>query len=77
MTEPGYIVFEDLFWFPPAFWVIGEKYAGMDMISVGPQIEFPHSPDERIKVDTVPPFFAILTKTLERLAGWDSGPDRA
>jgi dipeptidase D len=57
--------------------IIGEKYAGMDMISVGPQIEFPHSPDERIKVDTVPPFFAILTKTLERLAGWDSGPDRA
>jgi hypothetical protein len=25
MTEPGYIVFEDLFWFPPAFWVIGES----------------------------------------------------
>jgi dipeptidase D len=57
--------------------IIGEKYPGMDMISVGPQIEFPHSPDERIKVDTVPPFFAILTKTLERLAGWDNGPDRA
>jgi len=37
--------------------IIGEKYPGMDMISVGPQIEFPHSPDERIKVGTVPPFF--------------------
>jgi dipeptidase D len=49
--------------------IIGEKYPGMDMISVGPQIEFPHSPDERIKVDTVPNFFKILTATLERLAG--------
>jgi dipeptidase D len=49
--------------------IIGEKYPGMDMISVGPQIEFPHSPDERIEVDTVPPFFAILIATLERLAG--------
>ncbi|MHC4108718.1 MAG: aminoacyl-histidine dipeptidase, partial [Planctomycetota bacterium] len=31
--------------------IIGEKYSGMDMISFGPQIEFPHSPDERVKVD--------------------------
>jgi len=49
--------------------IIGEKYPGMDMISVGPQIEFPHSPDERIKVDTVLPFYKVLTATLERLAG--------
>jgi dipeptidase D len=57
--------------------IIGEKYPGMDMISVGPRIEFPHSPDERIKVDTVPPFFTILIVTLERLAGSDAGPGRA
>jgi dipeptidase D len=49
--------------------IIGEKYPGMDMISVGPQIEFPHSPDERIKVDTVLPFYKVLTATLDRLAG--------
>ena len=57
--------------------IIGEKYPGMDMISVGPRIEFPHSPDERIKVDTVPPFFAILTRTLERLAASNDVPGRA
>ena len=57
--------------------IIGEKYPGMDMISVGPRVEFPHSPDERIKVDTVPPFFAILTRTLERLAGLDDARGRA
>jgi dipeptidase D len=49
--------------------IIGEKYPGMDMISVGPQIEFPHSPDERVKIDTVSTFYRILTTTLERLAG--------
>jgi dipeptidase D len=48
--------------------IIGEKYAGMDMISFGPQIEFPHSPDERVKVGTVKTFYDLLTHTLERLA---------
>jgi dipeptidase D len=57
--------------------IIGEKYPGMDMISVGPRVEFPHSPDERIKVDTVPPFFEILTRTLERLATSGDGPEHA
>ena len=47
--------------------IIGEKYPGMDMISLGPQIEFPHSPDERVKVDTVGTFYDLLTRTLERL----------
>ena len=48
--------------------IIGEKYPGMDMISVGPQIEFPHSPDERVKVHTVATFYRILTRTLEKIA---------
>ena len=40
----------------------------MDMISFGPQIEFPHSPDERVKIDSVKTFYELLTRTLERLA---------
>jgi dipeptidase D len=48
--------------------IIGEKYPGMDMISFGPQIEFPHSPDERVKVASVEPFWRVLVATLERLA---------
>jgi dipeptidase D len=48
--------------------IIGDKYPGMDMISFGPQIEFPHSPDERIKIDSVATFYKLLTTTLERLA---------
>jgi dipeptidase D len=48
--------------------IIGEKYPGMDMISFGPQIEYPHSPDERVKVDSVAPFWAVLLATLDRLS---------
>jgi len=48
--------------------IIGEKYPGMDMISFGPQIDFPHSPDERIKVASVDPFWRVLVAALERMA---------
>jgi dipeptidase D len=47
--------------------IIGEKYPGMDMISLGPQIEYPHSPDERVKIDSVATFYDVLTGALERL----------
>ncbi len=48
--------------------IIGAKYDGMDMISFGPQIEFPHSPDERVKIDTVATFYGMLLKSLKELA---------
>ena len=49
--------------------LIGEMVPGMDMISVGPQIEYPHSPNERVKVDSVKRFYDLLTETLKELAG--------
>jgi len=49
--------------------LIGEMVAGMDMISFGPQIEYPHSPNERVKVDSVERFYDLLTETLKELAG--------
>jgi dipeptidase D len=48
--------------------IIGEKIPGMDMISFGPQIEFPHSPDERVKIGTVDDFYRLLVVTLEEIA---------
>ncbi len=48
--------------------IIGEKVPGMDMISFGPQIEFPHSPDERVKIDSVATFYGLLATTLRELA---------
>jgi dipeptidase D len=49
--------------------IVGEKYPGMDMISFGPQIDFPHSPDERVKVGSVAEFYEVLLAVLEELAG--------
>jgi len=49
--------------------LIGKMVPGMDMISIGPQIEFPHSPSERVKVATVGRFWELLTETLKELAG--------
>lgn len=48
--------------------LIGEMVPGMDMISFGPQIEFPHSPSERVKIDSVARFWELLTETLRVLA---------
>lgn len=48
--------------------IIGEKRPGMDMISFGPTIQFPHSPDERVEIDTVGRFYRLLTTTLAELA---------
>ena len=48
--------------------LIGEKYPGMDMVSMGPQIESPHSPDERVQISTVGRFYRLLAETLKELA---------
>lgn len=47
--------------------VIGEKHPGMQMISFGPQIENPHSPNERVQISSVEPFWKYLKAVLEQL----------
>lgn len=47
--------------------VIGEKLPGMDMISFGPTIKFPHSPDEKIHIGTVSRVWDFLAALLESL----------
>lgn len=47
--------------------IIGEKFPGMDMASMGPQIENPHSPDERVRVPSVKDFWDLLSRALEKL----------
>jgi dipeptidase D len=39
----------------------------VDMISFGPQIEFPHSPDERVAIPSVGNFYRLLGATLAAL----------
>jgi dipeptidase D len=40
--------------------IIGEKYPGMDMVSMGPTLEGVHSPDEKIHIDTVEKYWNLL-----------------
>lgn len=42
-----------------------KPYPDMDMISFGPTIKFPHSPDEKVKIDTVEQFW-LQMKTILR-----------
>ena len=48
--------------------IIGEKYPGIDMVSLGPQIEFPHSPDERIRIGSGADFYKLLTGVLDSIS---------
>src|ERR671912_892236 len=48
--------------------VIGDKVPGLDMLAIGPQIEFPHSPDERVSVPTVERFWRLLLGILDNLS---------
>jgi dipeptidase D len=48
--------------------IIGEKFPGMDMVSIGPWIEHPHSPGERVNIPSVETFYKLLTAVLAELA---------
>ena len=45
--------------------IIGEKFPGMDMISIGPTIKYPHSPEEQVHISTVEKFYHYLLRILE------------
>jgi dipeptidase D len=45
--------------------IIGGVYPRMDMISFGPTISFPHSPDESVDIASVKKFWDFLCHTLE------------
>jgi dipeptidase D len=48
--------------------VIGNKVDGLDMISFGPQIEAPHSPDERVSIPTAERFWRLLVAFVDELS---------
>jgi dipeptidase D len=71
------VVYERLFGEPPIVTavhagletaVIGTKVPGLDMLSFGPQIEFPHSPDERVSIPTVERFWKLLVALVDELS---------
>lgn len=44
--------------------ILGTNYPEMDMISFGPTIRFPHSPDEKVNIETVQKFWDYLKAVL-------------
>jgi dipeptidase D len=48
--------------------IIGAKYPGMDMVSMGPTLEDVHSPDEKIYIDTVEKFWGYLLAVLKNVS---------
>ena len=47
--------------------IIGSKYPKLDMISFGPTICYPHSPDEKVEIASVGKFYDFLVHTLRNV----------
>ena len=47
--------------------LLGAKYPDWDMVSFGPTLLHPHSPDERVKIDTVDKCWKFLVAALEAM----------
>jgi dipeptidase D len=47
--------------------IIGGVFPDMDMISFGPTIRHPHSPDEKVHVESVAKFWEFLLETLKNI----------
>jgi dipeptidase D len=47
--------------------ILGGVYPNLDMISFGPTIKYPHSPDEKVYVPSVRKFFDYLCETLKQI----------
>lgn len=47
--------------------IIGARFPELEMISFGPTIRFPHSPDERVHIPSVERFWRLLTRVLSSI----------
>ena len=47
--------------------IIGGIYPGLDMISLGPTIKYPHSPDEMVHIPSVAKFYDYLCSILKEV----------
>jgi dipeptidase D len=47
--------------------ILGGTYPNWDMISFGPTIRFPHSPDEKVNIESVNKFWDFLVETLKNI----------
>ena len=45
--------------------ILNERYPGLDMISFGPTIKNPHSPDEKVNIASVQKFWSLFVEVLK------------
>ena len=51
--------------------ILNERYPGLDMISFGPTIRNPHSPDEKVNIYSVEKFWNFLLEVLKQIPNKD------
>jgi dipeptidase D len=47
--------------------ILGGVYPNLDMISFGPTIRFPHSPDEKVHIKSVEKFWNFIVESLKHI----------
>jgi len=47
--------------------IIGEKYSGMEMLSIGPTVKYPHSPEEQVHISTVETFYDFVVDIIKNV----------
>jgi len=47
--------------------IIGDKYPGMDMISIGPTLKYPHSPDEKVHIGAIGQIWDFIAALMQEL----------
>ncbi len=47
--------------------IIGKKIEGLKMVSIGPDVRYPHSPQERVSISSVQRFWRFLLEVLKDL----------
>jgi dipeptidase D len=47
--------------------ILGAVYPNWDMISFGPTIRYPHSPDEKVHIASVEKFWNYIVETLKNV----------
>jgi dipeptidase D len=47
--------------------ILGSKYPNWDMVSFGPTLVHPHSPDEALLIESVQPFWDFIVETLKNI----------
>ena len=47
--------------------LIGEKYPGMDMVSIGPTIKGAHTPEESLHIESTIEFWQLLLEILKTM----------